>query len=52
MSLLRCVECWPTGGIYLGADQEALVDGMFQVWVALAFNQGRGRRLAFKLLEG
>ncbi len=38
--------------IYLGSDQEALVDGMFQVWVALAFNQGRGRRLAFKLLEG
>jgi predicted dinucleotide-binding enzyme len=38
--------------IYLGADQEALVDAMFQVWVALAFNQGRGRRLAFKLLEG
>jgi 8-hydroxy-5-deazaflavin:NADPH oxidoreductase len=38
--------------VYLGPDQEALVDALFQVWVALAFNQGRGRRLAFKLLEG
>jgi 8-hydroxy-5-deazaflavin:NADPH oxidoreductase len=37
--------------VYLGADQEALVDAMFRVWVALAFTQGRGRRLAFKLLE-
>ena len=38
--------------IYLGADQEALVDALFRVWVTLAFNQGRGRRLALKLLEG
>jgi 8-hydroxy-5-deazaflavin:NADPH oxidoreductase len=38
--------------ICLGADQEALVDALFRVWVALAFNQGRGRRLALKLLEG
>ena len=38
--------------IYLGADQEALVDSLFRVWVALAINQGRGRRLALKLLEG
>jgi 8-hydroxy-5-deazaflavin:NADPH oxidoreductase len=38
--------------VYLGADQEALVDALFRVWVALAFNQGRGRRLALKLLEG
>jgi 8-hydroxy-5-deazaflavin:NADPH oxidoreductase len=40
------------GPVYLGADQEALVDALFRVWVALAFNQGRGRRLALKLLEG
>jgi predicted dinucleotide-binding enzyme len=40
------------GPVYLGADQEALVDGLFRVWAALAFNQGRGRRLALKLLEG
>jgi hypothetical protein len=38
--------------IYLGADQEALVDGLFQLWVTLAFKQGHGRRMAFKLLEG
>jgi len=38
--------------VFLGADQEALVDSLFRVWVALAFNQGRGRRLALKLLQG
>jgi 8-hydroxy-5-deazaflavin:NADPH oxidoreductase len=38
--------------IYLGVDQEALIDALFRVWVALAINQGRGRRLALKLLEG
>jgi hypothetical protein len=37
--------------VYLGEDQEALVDAFFQVWVTLAIKQGRGRRLAFKLLE-
>jgi 8-hydroxy-5-deazaflavin:NADPH oxidoreductase len=38
--------------IYVGHDQEALIDAVFQLWVALAFNQGRGRRMALKLLEG
>ena len=38
--------------IYLGEDQEVLIDGLFQLWVTLAFIQGHGRRLAFKLLEG
>jgi 8-hydroxy-5-deazaflavin:NADPH oxidoreductase len=37
--------------VYLGKDQEALIDALFQVWVTLAIKQGRGRRLAFKLLE-
>jgi hypothetical protein len=37
--------------IFLGADQEALVDGLFQVWVALAMRQGRGRRLALRLID-
>jgi len=37
--------------VYLGEDQEALIDALFQVWVTLAMKQGRGRRLAFKLLE-
>jgi hypothetical protein len=34
----------------VGADQEELVDQLFFLWMALAAN--RGRRLAFKLLEG
>ena len=37
--------------VYLGEDQEALVDALFQIWVTLAFQQGRGRRMALKLLE-
>jgi predicted dinucleotide-binding enzyme len=37
--------------VFLGPDQEALVDCFFRVWIALAFTQGRGRRLAFRLLE-
>lgn len=38
--------------VYVGADQEALVDALFQLWVVLAMKQGRGRRLALRLLEG
>jgi predicted dinucleotide-binding enzyme len=38
--------------VYVGEDQEALVDALFQLWIALAIKQGRGRRLAFRLLEG
>jgi hypothetical protein len=38
--------------IYVGQDQEALIDAVFHLWVALAFKQGRGRRTALKLLEG
>ncbi len=38
--------------VYVGEDQEALVDALFQLWIALAMKQGRGRRLAFRLLEG
>jgi hypothetical protein len=37
--------------VFVGEDQEAVVDGVFQLWVALAMRQGRGRRLAFRLLE-
>jgi 8-hydroxy-5-deazaflavin:NADPH oxidoreductase len=36
--------------VYVGEDQEAVVDGVFQLWVALAFKQGHGRRLAVVLL--
>ena len=38
--------------IYVGADEEANVDALFRLWIALAIKQGRGRRLAFRLLEG
>jgi predicted dinucleotide-binding enzyme len=37
--------------IYVGEDQEALIDCLFRLWVALAVTQGRGRRLALRLLE-
>jgi predicted dinucleotide-binding enzyme len=37
--------------VYVGADQEELIDAQFRLWVALAIVQGRGRRLAFRLLE-
>jgi 8-hydroxy-5-deazaflavin:NADPH oxidoreductase len=37
--------------IYLGEDQETLVDALFQIWIALALKQGRGRRLALRLID-
>src|SRR5207248_8018706 len=37
--------------IYVGEDREALIDALFQIWIALAITQGRGRRLAFRLLD-
>jgi len=37
--------------IYLGSDQESLVDALFQIWIALAVTQGRGRRLALRLID-
>jgi hypothetical protein len=48
-AVIRAVGLRP---VYLGADQEALIDALFLVWIALAINQGRGRRLALRLLEG
>jgi predicted dinucleotide-binding enzyme len=38
--------------VFVGPDQEQLVDCQARLWVALAMTQGRGRRLAFRLLEG
>jgi 8-hydroxy-5-deazaflavin:NADPH oxidoreductase len=38
--------------VFVGPDQEAIVDCLFRLWVALAMGQGRGRRLALHLLEG
>jgi hypothetical protein len=37
--------------VYAGEDQELLIDNLFQLWIALAVQQGRGRRLAFRLLD-
>jgi len=37
--------------VYVGEDQEGLIDCLFQLWIALAIRQGRGRRLAFRLLD-
>jgi hypothetical protein len=48
-AVIRAVGLRP---VYLGADQEALIDALFLVWIALAIKQGRGRRLALRLLEG
>ncbi len=38
--------------IYIGdLDLAAVLDGMTRMWFALALAQGRGRRIAFKLME-
>ncbi len=37
--------------IYVGEDQELIIDNLFQLWIALALRQGRGRRLALRLLD-
>ena len=38
--------------IYVGEDEEAIIDCLFRLWIAVAIKQGRGRRLALRLLEG
>jgi predicted dinucleotide-binding enzyme len=38
--------------IYVGEDKEALTDALFRLWIALAIEQGRGRRLALRLVQG
>ncbi len=38
--------------VYVGEDQEAVIDALFQLWIALAIRQGRGRRIALRLLQG
>ena len=37
--------------IYVGPNEEELIDSVFRLWIALAVKQGRGRRLALRLLE-
>jgi predicted dinucleotide-binding enzyme len=38
--------------IFVGEDREELIDALFLLWITLAVQQGRGRRLALRLLEG
>lgn len=38
--------------IYVGENKEALTDALFRLWIALAIEQGRGRRLALRLVQG
>jgi hypothetical protein len=38
--------------VYVGVDEEAIIDCLFRLWIALAMKQGRGRRLALRLLQG
>jgi predicted dinucleotide-binding enzyme len=37
--------------IYLGPDQQDMLDGVMRLWFTLAIGQGRGRHLAFKVLD-
>jgi len=37
--------------VYVGADQEDLIDALFRLWIALAIGQGHGRRLALRLTD-
>jgi hypothetical protein len=38
--------------VYVGADEEEeLIDSLFRLWIALAVRQGRGRRLARRLID-
>ena len=46
--LIRSVGLRP---VFVGADQEEVIDGLFRLYVALVMGQGRGRQLALRLLE-
>jgi hypothetical protein len=37
--------------LYLGPDQQDTLDGVMRLWFTLAVGQGRGRHLAFKVLD-
>ena len=48
--LIRAVGLRP---VYVGGVEQApLLDNLTRLWFALAMQQGRGRHLAFKLLQG
>jgi predicted dinucleotide-binding enzyme len=46
--LIRAVGLRP---VYVGDGQADVVDGVLRLWFALAIGQGRGRQLAFQMLE-
>jgi 8-hydroxy-5-deazaflavin:NADPH oxidoreductase len=50
-TVARVIEDVGLRPVYLGEDQEALVDALFQIWVTLAMKQGRGRRLALRVID-
>ena len=37
--------------VYVGEDEEDLIDSLFRLWIALAIGQKRGRRLALRLMD-
>lgn len=47
----RVIEDVGLRPVYVGPDEEDLIDALFRLWIALAVKQGRGRRLAFRLID-
>lgn len=48
----RLIEDIGLRPVYVGEeDAVAMIDGLTRLWFSLAFGQGLGRRIAFKLLE-
>jgi hypothetical protein len=50
-TLEAVIESVGLRAIYVGQDEELIIDNLFQLWIALAVKQGRGRRLALRLLD-
>ena len=50
-SVAAVIEAVGLRPVYVGADEEEIIDCLFRLWVALAMKQGHGRRLALRLLE-
>lgn len=46
----RLIEAVGLRPVYVGADQDDVVDGVLRLWFALAVGQGHGRHLAFRTL--
>jgi predicted dinucleotide-binding enzyme len=49
-SVEQLVEAVGLRPVYVGADQQDVVDGIFRLYFAVAIGQKHGRRIAFKLL--